>query len=300
MMINEKNLKLQKQTKTMNKIRKITYCLLFLVSPLFSLEIKAQTSEQIQETRPVTGIYSLELGGTSVKTTYLSPLTYTGFQPSLWGSWSKAMPFNPEQAVMTFDGSASFCNLLNPAKTARMVGLNANFSWDLSWRKRLCHNFQITAGGGLNLYGGAYYLLRNSNNPVQANVNVSLMLAASASYHFKIGKLPVLITDRMKLPFLGAFFCPEFGETYYEIYLGNHKGLAHCGWWGNNFQIDNLLSFILDFGKTSMILGYRVNAYNQWANHLNTKIVTNSFVIGVIPGGIGLKKKSPKSNYSLY
>lgn len=254
--------------------------------------------------RPVTGLYSLEIGHTSVQATYLSPLTYRGSQLALSGSWSKAMPFNPEQAIMTFEGYASFASLLNPAKTARMVGAIGEFSWDLAWRKHLPNNFQITAGGGIDISGGAYYLLRNSNNPVQAMANVSLMATVSGSWHFKIGKLPVLIADRVKLPSLGCFFCPDYGETYYEIYLGNHKNLAHAGWWGNNFRLDNLLSVTLDFGRTAMTLGYRFNVTTQWANNLNTKIFSNHFVIGVIPGGIGLKKKSGKlpedKIYSIY
>lgn len=260
--------------------------------------------DNTDESRPVTGVYSLEFGRTSVKATYLSPLTYSGSQYAISGSWSKAMPFNPENAVMRFDASADFCNILNPAKTARMVGLIADFSWDLAWRKKLPQDFQFTAGGGIDLTGGAYYLLRNSNNPVQAIADVSIIATASVSKHFKIGRLPILIEERIKLPSLGVFFCPGYGETYYEIYLGNHSGLAHAGWWGNNFRLDNLFSVTLDFGRTSMMLGYRFNAYTQWANNLNTKIFTNSFVIGIIPGGIGLKKKKSSANveeiYSLY
>ena len=256
------------------------------------------------ESRPVTGVYSLEFGRTSVQATYLSPLVYRGSQFSLSGSWSKAMPFNPENAVMQFDGNASLCNLLNPPQTYRMIGLTGSFSWDLAWRKKLPLDFQVTAGGGIDLTGGAYYLLHNSNNPVEAIANLSLMATASVSKHFKIGKLPILISDRVKLPSLGIFFSPEYGETYYEIYLGNRDGLVHAGWWGNNFRIDNLLSVTLDFGRTAMTLGYRFNAYTQWANYLNTKVYTNSFVIGIIPGGIGLKKretKIPESTiYSLY
>ena len=225
--------------------------------------------------RPVTGTYAIQMGRTSVKATYLSPLTYAGTQISLNGSWSKAMPFNPENAVMQFDADASFCNLLNPAQTARMVGINGDFSWDMSWRKRLPKNFQLTLGGGAELTGGAYYLLRNSNNPVQAIANLSLIATASLSKHFTIGRLPVLISDRVKLPSLGVFFNAEYGETYYEIYLGNRKGLAHAGWWGNNFRIDNLFSITLDFGRTAMTVGYRFNANTQWANNLNTKIYTN-------------------------
>lgn len=277
--------------------------LLFLSWFLFlGFSLNAQEIKDIS--RPVVGSYSLSLGKVYVKASYLSPLEYTGPQFSVLGNWSKAMPFNPEHAIMQFDVDAGFCNLLNPAQTSRMVGLTGEFSWSMEWRQKLPKNFQVTAGGGIDLYGGAYYLLRNSNNPVQAMANASILLTASASKHFKIGKLPILITERLKLPSIGVFFCPGYGETYYEIYLGNHKGLAHAGWWGNNFRIDNLFSVSLDFGRTAMMLGYRFFAYNQWANNLNTTIISNSFVIGVIPGGIGLKntyKQLPEEKiYSIY
>lgn len=281
----------------MKILKSILFCLLFLSA----ISLKAQDSED--SFRPVTGLYALEFGSTNVKATYLSPLSYKGTQFSLSGAWSKALPFNPEAAVMQFDVNTDFCNLLNPAQTARMVGLIGEFSWYMQWRKQLPNDFQITLGCGIDILGGAYYLLRNSNNPVQAMANVSLMPVASASKHFRIGRLPVLISDRVKLPSLGCFFSSEYGETYYEIYLGNHKGLAHLGWWGNNFRIDNLLSVTLDFGRTAMTLGYRLNVNTQWANNLNTKIITNSFVLGVIPGGIGLKKRPrmpQNSIYSLY
>lgn len=285
--------------KIINKL--VTFGLLLLtVLPAFSQDCE----DQADEGRPVTGYYNIEMGGETMIATYLSPLKYKGTHMGLSGSWSKAMPFNPEHAVMQFDGSAYFANMLNPAKTARMIGLVAEFSWDMSWRKRLPLDFQVTAGGGIDIYGGAYYLLRNSNNPVQALANVSLMITASASKHFTIGRLPILIADRVKLPSLGAFFCPEYGETYYEIYLGNRKGLAHAGWWGNNFRIDNLLSVTIDFGRTALMVGYRVTGYNQWANNLNVRDITNSFVIGIVTGGIGLKRKmnqkSFDANYSIY
>lgn len=288
----------------MKKKHKFSASPLLIYILLFCFSLSCKAHEKTDESRPVTGTYSLELGHTSVRASYLTPLAYNGTQTSLSGSWSKAMPFNAQHVVMEFDACAAFCNILNPAQTARMVGLNGEFSWDMAWRQKLPHDFQITVGGGVDISGGAYYLLRNSNNPVQALANVSLMFASSISKHFRIGRLPFLITDRVKLPSLGVFFCPDYGETYYEIYLGNHKNLAHVGWWGNNFRIDNLLSMTLDFGSTAMTLGYRIVAYNQWANKINTKIVTNNFVIGVIPGGIGLKKRNkqiPETTlYSIY
>ncbi len=256
------------------------------------------------ESRPVTGIYSLEIGRKNVLATYLSPLHYTGTDVGISGAWSKAMPFNPKKAVMSFDASVNFSNLLNPAETARMVGLTAAFNWGMSWRTMLTQRMQLTVGGSAGIDGGAYYLLRNGNNPVQAMAAVSVSARASLSHPFKIGKLDLLLRDEISIPSLSVFFCPEYGETYYEIYLGNHKGLAHAGWWGNNFRLHNLLSLTFDFGRTATMIGYRFNADTQWANNLNTKIFTHSFVIGIIPGGIGLKKRAPRivgeKIYSLY
>ena len=264
----------------------------------------APTSLDTSESRPVTGIYSIEYGGKSVLATYLSPLRYTGSDIGISGSWTKAMPFAPQSAIMHFEGGGDFASLWNPAKTAKMVGLTAYFRWGMSWRHRLPCSIQLTAGGSIGIDGGAYYLMRNGNNPVEALGNVSLSARASLSRPFKVGKLNFLLRDEVSLPSLSLFFSPEYGETYYEIYLGNHKGLLHAGWWGNNFRIDNLLSVTLDFGRTAVMAGYRLKADNQWANYLNTKIITHSLVIGIIPGGLGLKKKTPRlpaeTVYSLF
>lgn len=264
----------------------------------------AVAQETAMESRPVTSTYSIELGRKNVLATYLSPLHYTGTDFALSGAWSKAMPFAPESAIMHFDATVNFSSLLNPAETAKMVGLNGSFNWGMSWRTQLPASIQATLGGTVGMEGGAYYLLRNGNNPVEAIANLSLALRGSISRPMTIGRLPILLRDEVSLPSLSVFFSPEYGETYYEIYLGNHRGLAHAGWWGNNFRINNLLSATLDFGRTALTIGYRFGAYTQWACNLNTRVITHAFVIGVVPGGIGLKKRQPRNIsrtvYSIY
>lgn len=261
-------------------------------------------TELQDQSRPVTGIYAVEIGGKNVLATYLSPLHYAGTSFALSGAWSKAMPFNPKSALMHFNAYAGFDDMLNPAGTARMVALNASFSWGVSWRKQLPWCLQLTAGGSVGIDGGAYWLMRNGNNPIQAMGSVSLAARASLGRPFRLGKMPILVRDEVSLPSLSVFFSPEYGESYYEIYLGNRHGLVHPGWWGNNFRIDNLLSVSFDFGRTAAMIGYRFKADTQWANNLNTHIFTHNFVIGVIPGGIGLKPKPKKIHsetvYSLY
>lgn len=260
----------------------------------YSASASALGDDTCSESRPVTSVYSIEAGRQNSLSTYLSPMNYSGSYLALSGSWKKALPANPEHLLMAFDGRIGGARMLNPYGNAYMIGIGGGFGWSMLYRTRVA-GFQLAGGGGVGFDGGAQYLLRNGNNPVNAIANASLSLRASVSRHITIGRLPILFSDEVSLPSLSAFFCPEYGESYYEIYLGNRKGLAHCGWWGNNFRITNLLSADLDFGRTAMRVGYRFEAYTSWANNLSTRIFTHSFVLGVIPGGIGLKKRGPET-----
>lgn len=80
---------------------------------------------------------------------------------------------------------------------------------------------------------------------------------------------------------VGAFFSPEYGETYYEIYLGNHAGLAHCGWWGNHFRIDNLLAADISLGTVALRVGYHLDFSSGKVHDIVTRHTTHSLVIGL-------------------
>lgn len=269
---------------------------LFFILPVMAQEEPGEIEESVPlvcygaPSRPVTSVYSLEFGRGKAYSTYLSPLQYSGSDYRISGQWSKALPANPANLTMCFDASVDWKNMLNPRHTAQMVGFEVAFDWHFFYRRELIQNLQIAVGGGLAFDAGMLYLTRNGNNPVSALVAVSIDAAASASWHFNLGRLPVLLADDVRLPSLGAFFSPQYGETYYEIYLGNHRDLVHCGWWGNRFGVDNLFSVNLDFGRTALRIGYRYKIQNQWASHINDCVQSHSLVIGVIPGGLGLKR----------
>lgn len=284
-------------------MNKLLISILITLSPI---ALPAATTEKAsiergiaEESRPVTGIYGISTGGESALSTYLSPLKYQGSSYGVYGDWRKAMPFSPEQAIMQFSFFSTMGRMENKAHTALMLDLDVDFHWGMSWRKRLPYHIQVTAGGTIGINGGMLWLPRNSNNPVAARAYADVGLCGGLSWHTRIGRLPILIADNVRLPGAGCFFSPGYGETYYEIYLGNRSGLAHFGWIGNHFGIDNLLSVSLDFGRTAMQIGYRLQADTSWKNNINTHIYRHLLVIGVIPGGLGLKKKS-NANYAWY
>lgn len=270
-------------------IKRIT--LYIFISALTVLQGLAAENLTEDAPRPVLQEYRLEIGGGTALSTYLSPLRYSGRVAGASGEWTKASQWSPENLIMQFEAGGSLRDYMNPAKTATMMGIDGMFAWGMQWRKRLPYSLQITAGGSLDLSGGCLYLTRNGNNPINVYASASVDINTSLSWRFRIGRLPMVLSDEIRIPSLGAFFSPQYGETYFEIWLGNHKNLAHCGWWGNNFRIDNLLSVKMDFGRTAMEIGYRYDYRSAYASHLNTQISTHSFVIGIIPHGLGLKRK---------
>lgn len=249
--------------------------------------------------RPVTATYGIGIGGENAYSSYLSPLVYDGTVVTLFGDWRKALPFSPENAVMEFSANVGGAWMHNPPVTTTMLDVDMGFSWGMAWRKRLPRSLQLTAGGDVILDGGCLWLTSNGNNPVSARAFAAVAAKGSISWHTRIGRLPALVADAVRVPLAGLFFSPEYGETYYEIYLGNHSGLVHPAWPGNHFSLTNHLTVSLDFGRTAMQVGYRFEADTSWANHISTRIFRHIFTIGVIPGGLGLKRKA-KTNSALF
>lgn len=141
--------------------------------------------------RPVICVYSFEIGRRHVYSQYLAPVDYSGVQYAISGRWSKAMPFAPRRAMMSFGARvAVFPTMFNPRKTASMMGVDVGFSWSMSAYWRTSRNFMFSIGGGPDLEAGGVALLKNSNNPAAPNLAASLAIDASAGWRGRIGRLP--------------------------------------------------------------------------------------------------------------
>lgn len=246
--------------------------------------------------RPVTSSYCLEIGSGSIYDSYISPLKFRGVSVALTGKWDKAMRFNPTDYTMQFESAIRLIDAQRAHFGSSMYLAEVDFSWGLNRRVSLPYRIQLAAGATIGFKGGVIYLPGNGNNPASAIASADISLRASLSRPFRFGRLPVLISETVTLPSLGVFFSPEFGESYYEIYLGNRKGLANFGWWGNHFGLDNLLSAIMDFGRTALTIGYRFDVSTSYIHHLNRQVFSHAFVVGVVPHGLGMKPKVSHKN----
>lgn len=260
----------------------------FITGLFFSVAIGVHAQDNsdsvlIKTERPVMSAYMIDVGHASVLDTYLSNIRYAGVNLRLGYERMQAMKFNPDKWVMQFETGIDYSPAKNPAENHTIHTLMADFKWGMMhrWRMSEIDGLQLFSGGSTQFRGGALYAPANSNNVVSVKINWSVDITGMAVYNRKIGKLPVTFRYQVTLPMLGIFYSPEYGESYYEMYVGNHSGLVHFGWIGNHFAMNNLVTADMHFGNTILRVGYRNIVETSWMNNLNTQIFRNSFVLGV-------------------
>lgn len=251
----------------------------------FVLQSAAAAADSIASApyRPVLSAYTMEVGSAHVRNTYLTPLRYSGWSATLNYERMQAMGFDPERWVMQLDFTAKLDGVRNPARNATMWGLEAELSWAMLRRHRIasCPALQLYWGGFTALRGGALLLARNGNNPAQAIGAWTIGAEGTAVVNFNIRRLPVTLRYQARMPLTGIFFSPDYGELYYEIYMGNHSGLVHGAWPGNYFRLDNLATADLRLGNTVLRLGYACDVFSSKASGIVSRNVAHRFVLGV-------------------
>lgn len=260
-------------------LKALSICLASLLCS--SAALSSDKTEADSILRPVNKTFAIEAGASQLTDTYLSPIKYTGWHTALSYERLQAMKANPDNLIMQLRLSLGIDKGTNPAGNHEMWNGQLNFSWGVLRRWKQPNGFSVGAGSSISLKAGCLYIDRSGNNPASAKGAITLNATAYATWNGNIGKLPVTLRYQPTIPVIGAFFAPDYGELYYEIYLGNRSNLAHCAWWGNYFNLDHTLSADLHFGSTSLRIGYSGSIYSTKINHTTTNIFTHAAIIGV-------------------
>lgn len=260
-------------------IRQLT---IFALTCLLALSLRAEVTDSVAPLRPVSSMFTAEVGHATLLDTYLTPNRYTGIHMALGYTATQATGFAPDRWVRQLHVGVDYAPVKNPTGNRTMHSLMAEGRWSLmhlwpGWRPGV----RILAGGNTTFRGGAVYNPSGSNNVVSARIHWSVGAAAMLVWNTRLGRVPATFSYSLSLPLAGVFFSPEYDESYYEIYLGNHRHLAHFGWWGNRFDIDHCLSMDLHLGGTTVRVGYRGRCERSWVSHIDTRLATHSLVIGV-------------------
>lgn len=245
-------------------------------------------AREAEPLRPVLSAYTVEAGSAHIIETYLSPLRYSGQRFGLGYERMQAMKFDPMRWTMDLQIRLMGSHTLNPARNATMWQAQAEGSWAMMRTWRTGGPWRFYAGGNTDLDLGIMYNARNGNNPVAAKAAWTVGLTGAVACNTRVAGLPVCLRYMASMPLTGVFFSPAYGELYYEIYLGNRKGLCRAAWPGNYFRLDNLLSADLRFGATVLRLGYRLDVRSAKASDIVTRTVTHTAVVGVASEWISL------------
>jgi hypothetical protein len=258
----------------------------------------AQESDE-QPLRPVISAYTAEVGSSHIADTYLTPLKYNGIHMGLRYERMQAMSFNPQNWVMQLDFQINADGDDNFAGNATMWYLDVEARWGMMRRWRPIEavpKLTLGIGPSTGLDLGALYLSRNGNNPVSAKAAWTVNASGYAAYDLHIGKLPITLRYEATLPVTGAFFSPDYGELYYEIWLGNRSKLAHAAWWGNYFRLDNYVTADLHFGGTNLRIGYHNDILSTKVAGIVSQRITHSISIGVTTEWLTLSSHRKSGN----
>ena len=248
---------------------------------IISIAVCVITGRAEDIVRPVLSSWMLTTGPAHRADTYLSPLHYRGWNIGVGYERFQATGFAPDRWVRALDIDVNVDRRLNPVRNSELWGAGLSGRWALMRRYSIRPDVDLGIGGATSLDVGALYMSRNGNNPVAANASWTIDLSAYAVWRFNIGRLPVVALYRATLPVVGAFFSPDYGQLYYEIYLGDSGGVVRPAYWGSYFSLDQRLTVDLRLGSTSLRLGYGVNIRSTKADDIISRRINHVAVIGV-------------------
>ena len=253
------------------------FLLLLSVSALAQAEYEA-----VPDRSPTASAFLLGIGGTNQLDTYLSPMEYTGLQVSFMTQSERLTRLANRHISFQSTFFGAYTNTDNPAGTASYIG--GRLAYDAAWHYNYSpfRNFNLKGGAMIGTDLGFLYNDRNSNNPAQGLFSIDLSLSAGADYSFSIWKLPIQAHYQADLPMVGMMFCPEFGESYYEI---SQNGVGHdilCAHPGNALSFRQMLTLDFCLKRITLRVGYLCDIRQRNAHSLKYHDISHSCMFGIV------------------
>lgn len=261
----------------------LAYCLFSTNS------VYAQVDERINSTNNAT---LLGIGSSSLYDTYLSPLKYTGTSFHLMNErMKKTSWFNnkfTKQQLIDLEVTTTKNPIGNATQYSVLLGYTLGGHYNLIKTDK----FRFSAGGLWNISGGVLYNQRNSNNPASARAYSNIHLSAIAFYSWKT----ITFRGQVDTPLLGILFSPHYGQSYYEISLGNSVNVVNFASLHNQRALRTYFTADIPISKVSVRVGYLGSFYQTKIHNLHTHNYSNSFVIGLVSESINLSGSKIRTN----
>ena len=248
----------------------------------------AATTPQVAtslERLPLSGVvertYLLGIGKNHVYDSYHSPLDYAGSTLGFTRIGERTMQRGQGRwSQMTyFDLNAS--QLHNPVGNATTWDGELQFNYGQHYHLMAQPKWNVALGGLLGAHLGGTYNTRNGNNPGQMRMALDLAVSAVASRQFALWKKRWTWRTQCDIPVMGTFFTPNYGQSYYEIFILGHANRNIVFSHPFNAPSVRLLSTIsIPFGTSSLTLGYKADIRQSTVHHLDRHAWHHTFLIG--------------------
>ncbi|HCC87239.1 MAG TPA: DUF3316 domain-containing protein [Prevotella sp.] len=155
---------------------------------------------------------------------------------------------------------------------------NLRFGWHYNM-DRSTLNVRVGLLGDFML--GGIYNTRNSNNPAQLKLALSVDPSVMATWRFHVKGRPFALRYEASAPALGIAFSPNYGQSYYEIFTrGNYDHNVVFTSPASGFQIQQQLLFDFRLWRTTFTIGYLNDIRQLSANSLKYHQYTHAVTIG--------------------
>jgi len=269
-----------KRYKVKEIFRLLPFALYFLPFTLLFFTFPAHS----QEEKPIPLTYQSTMvgfGTSHIYDSYLSPLKYNGINIGLIYEQMRMMGLGNGNFASQHQFFIDYSYTENNTKTASdQTGL-FEYNYGIPYRFNLNENFQVFVGPQAGVLLGFIYNSRNGNNPASAKVNVNAGLLGIAAYKLMIKSQPFRFRYQLNLPVIGSMYSPQFGESYYEIGLGNSEKLFYVSSFHNHFTFKNMLSVELPLNWVTIRAAWVNSFYQTKVNDLTTQCRSNTFYLGV-------------------
>jgi hypothetical protein len=236
-------------------------------------------------------------GTSSVYDSYLSPLKYTGENVALYYEQMKMTKLMDSHISAQHLFKLDYSWSKNKPETASYYTGMIEYDYGLHYRFKPVDKLHIFAGTQAEGLLGFVYNTRNGNNPATGKFHLNLNLSVIAAYQIKIKSQSLLLKYQVGVPFTGLMYSPHFGQSYYEIGLGDDGDLTHFASFHNYLAIRNNLSVEIPLNWITLRLAYVNSFYETRINDLDTRIHTNTFFIGVSKNFFTVSGKQNRKNY---
>ena len=250
--------------------------------------VLGQSSTDIPIKKTVNQSTLFGVGKMMMTDTYLSPLEYDGLTLSLFHERMNASSLLNDKLIFQQQFFLQAASTTNPIGNASSFYGNIDYQLNGFYPIFSTNSFRLLGGPGAHLSLGGIYNIRNSNNPAQLKTFINLNASLLAFYKWNL----LTLRWQVSSPLMGAYFSPEYGHSYYEIFvLGNNSGTIHFGSPANQLGLRNYITADYPVGKVTFRVGYLRNYYRSEVNKLITSVSSHQFMIGLAFESISFGRK---------